>query len=128
MRFKKMKNLPTEDMLLQLADDFYTVMDTNAAYQELRDMHPEDLSRIKYDLGMYLTVMFDTPDKSFTKYTGTNIASWHEHLTFERRHGGQWLSCMKETLAKQDISDDMANAMFARFTQATKEVLDVTVR
>lgn len=123
-----MKNQPSVYMLLKLADDFYSVMESNSNYQELRDMHPKDLSMIKYDLGMFLTVFFDSPDKSFTKYTGTNIASWHQHLTFERRHGGQWLACMKETLAQQDIDKTVKDEMFERFTQATQEVLAVTVR
>lgn len=122
-----MKNQPSVYMLLKLADDFYSVMESNSNYQELRDMHPKDLSMIKYDLGMFLTVFFDSPDKSFTKYTGTNIASWHQHLTFERRHGGQWLACMKETLAQQDIDKTVKDEMFERFTQATQEVLAVTV-
>lgn len=122
-----MKNQPSVYMLLKLADDFYSVMESNSNYQELRDMHPKDLSMIKYDLGMFLTVFFDSPDKSFTKYTGTNIASWHQHLTFERRHGGQWLACMKETLAQQDIDKTVKDEMFERFNQATQEVLAVTV-
>lgn len=119
----------TQEMMFSISEDFYNVMDANSSYQEIRDMHPKDLSTIKYDFGMFLMVFFDLPDRPMAKYHSPNIVSWHTHLTFERKHGGQWLACMKETLAMQDdVNDDLSAYMFERFTQATKDILEVTVK
>lgn len=115
-----------ELMLFSVAEDFYRTMDKNEDYRDIRNMHPEDLTAISYDLAMFLQVFFEVPDRPIVKYQSTNIVSWHAHLKFEKKHGGQWLSCMQETLDQQPFDESIKQEMMERFKIATRDILAAT--
>ncbi len=87
----------------KLVDSFYDLMDTHAAYQTIRNWHPEDLTLSRDKLSRFLCGWMGGPRLYQEKYGSISIPGVHAHLAVGEVEKQMWLDCMTEAMNQQDL-------------------------
>lgn len=99
------------EVLRQIVDRFYDLMDEDPAFAELRAMHAPDLAPMRDSLTGFLAGWSGGPRDWFG--TGKCVMSLHRPLAVTRETADQWMAAMRraidETIAARDA--DLARAM-----------------
>lgn len=98
-----------------LVDCFYDIMDDLPEARRIRDMHPPDLGPIREKLSLFLCGWLGGPALYREKYGPINLTGLHSFLNIDIAERDMWLSCMKQALDKQPISDDLKEFLLERF-------------
>ncbi|MFM2371605.1 MAG: hypothetical protein RIS85_1327 [Pseudomonadota bacterium] len=104
------------DVLRQITDRFYDLMDTDPAYQALRAMHAPDLAPMRESLPGFLSGWAGGPRQWFEANPGKCMMSMHKPFPITRETAGQWADCMTRAIADvapadQEIADAMAQVL-----------------
>jgi hemoglobin len=105
------KKLPYEliggrDAVSRLVDRFYDLMETEAAFSELRAMHADDLMPMRESLTDFLTAWLGGPRDWFEKRPEACIMSAHGNLAgMGETTARQWLDCMEQALTDSGVAD-----------------------
>ncbi|MCY1670382.1 group II truncated hemoglobin [Novosphingobium sp. SL115] len=100
------------DVLRQITDRFYDLMDTDPAYQALRAMHAPDLAPMRDSLPGFLSGWAGGPRQWFEANPGKCMMSMHKPFPITRVTAGQWADCMTRAIADVDPADtEIADAM-----------------
>lgn len=87
--------------ITQLVDDFYQNMATFKESQNIRDMHPADLTASRQKLTYFLSGWLGGPKLYAEHYGGINIPLAHKHLSVGPAESEAWLLCMQKAVDKQ---------------------------
>lgn len=87
--------------ITQLVDDFYQNMATFKESQNIRDMHPADLTASRQKLTYFLSGWLGGPKLYAEHYGGINIPLAHKHLSVGHAESEAWLLCMQKAVDKQ---------------------------
>jgi len=98
----------------RLVDAFYDLMDTDPEFSAIRAMHPGDLDVARDKLARFLCGWMGGPRRYTEKYGRITIPGAHAHLGVTERERDQWLSCMKNALAKQDYPPSLVTYLQAQ--------------
>ncbi len=85
----------------QLVDDFYDLMERLPEAQEIRTMHPADLTQSRDKLARFLCGWLGGPRLYREKYGPIRIPSAHAHLNIGTKQRDVWLACMQKALEQQ---------------------------
>lgn len=100
----------------QVVGRFYDLMDSDAAYAELRAMHAVDLAPMKQALAGFLTGWAGGPRDWFDANPGKCMMSMHSGFTITRETAGQWVAAMERALVDCGLADHpVALLMAERF-------------
>lgn len=92
------------DVLRQITDRFYDLMDTDTAYKALRDMHAADLGPMRESLPGFLAGWSGGPRQWFEANPGKCMMSMHKPFPITRETATQWADCMARAIA--DVAPD----------------------
>lgn len=92
------------DVLRQITDRFYDLMDTDPAYKALRDMHAADLGPMRESLPGFLAGWSGGPRQWFEANPGKCMMSMHRPFPITRETATQWADCMARAIT--DVAPD----------------------
>jgi hemoglobin len=92
--------------IFKLVDDFFDLMEKDARFLTIRQMHPDDKDVSRDKLARFLCGWLGGPRLYNEKYGAIGIPRVHAHLDIETPERDQWLTCMSESVAKQAFADD----------------------
>jgi len=88
-----------------ITDRFYTLMDEDPAYAELRAMHGADLSKMRESLPAFLAGWAGGPRDWFEANPGKCMMSMHAAFVIDRQTAGQWADAMTRAIAAAELAD-----------------------
>ena len=95
-----------------IANRFYDLMDSDAAYAELRAMHAADLAPMRHSLAGFLSGWSGGLRDWFEANPGRCMMSIHRPMTINATTAGQWAAAMRRAITDTVPADtQMANAM-----------------
>ncbi len=103
-----------EPAIRRMVDRFYDLMESEAAYAELRAMHADDLFPMRVSLTGFLTAWMGGPRTWFEREQSC-IMSIHRGLGITRATAAQWVDAMRRA-AQETINDPaFVSAMMEAF-------------
>lgn len=81
-----------------LVNQFYTIMDTDVKVDQIRQLHPKDLSVSKEKLFKFLSGWFGGPNLYWKSYGHPRMRARHLKFPIDTSATEQWLSCMKKAI------------------------------
>ena len=87
------------DVLRQITDRFYDLMDADTAYKALREMHAADLAPMRESLPGFLAGWSGGPRQWFEANPGKCMMSMHKPFPITRETATQWAECMTRAIA-----------------------------
>ena len=110
--FYRLGGLPA---MRAIVDRFYDLMETDAAYAELRAMHAPDLGHMRHSLAGFLAAWSGGPRDWFEENPGKCMMSAHKPFTITPAIAGQWADAMKRAVADAaESSTALADPELAR--------------
>ena len=103
------------DQIDALVDRFYDLMALDSAFEDLRAMHPEDLSSSREKLKFFLTGWMGGPDIYFPKYGHPMLRARHLPFKIGLKERDQWLACMYKALEDCGITGQVAKQLEESF-------------
>lgn len=115
-----------ETGLKQLVDQFYAIMDRADYAQEIRAMHPQDLSLAKEKLTTFLTGWMGGPRRYAQKFGRISIPMSHAHFVIKTQHRDAWLNCMDEALIQESIPKDVRTYLLAQLSVPAQRIVEAS--
>jgi len=96
-----------ETAVRKLVDRFYELMDSLPQAQQIRAMHPHDLSGSADKLFMFLSGWLGGPQLYMEEYGHPRLRMRHMHVPVDEVARDAWMLCMKKALEEMNIEDEM---------------------
>lgn len=103
-----------ETGIRRLVDDFYELMEQLPETQEIRALHPADLTQSRDKLARFLCGWLGGPQLYREKYGSIRIPSAHAHLNIGTKQRDAWLSCMHQALEQQPYAESFKAYLIAQ--------------
>jgi len=101
------QRLGGEEAIRKLVDRFYELMDTLPQAQQIRAMHPDDLSGSADKLFMFLSGWLGGPQLYTETYGHPRLRMRHMPFPVDEAARDAWMLCMKKALEEMNIEDAM---------------------
>ena len=99
-------------VIAEIVDRFYDLMESDAAYAELRAMHAPDLAKMRHSLAGFLAAWSGGPRDWFQDNPGKCMMSMHKPFVISKAVAGQWSDAMKRAIGDAGIENAyLAKAM-----------------
>lgn len=92
--------------IFMLVNSFFDRMGSDQRFATIWEMHPTDKEMSRDKLARFLCGWLGGPRLYNEKYGAIGIPRVHAHLPITTKERDQWLTCMRETVAEQDFSED----------------------
>jgi hemoglobin len=89
-----------DEVIENLVNDFYTIMDQEPSVKEIRNMHSPDLTKARKKLYMFLVGRFGGPPLYMREYGHPRLKARHYPFKIGPSERDQWLFCMRKSLDK----------------------------
>lgn len=103
------------EIVRQVVERFYDLMESEPAYEPLRAMHAADLTPMRTSLSGFLTAWLGGPRDWFEQRPGACMMSMHRGMTIPGRVARQWADAMRRAIAEKvpdpAIAARMADAL-----------------
>jgi len=99
------------DQIDALVDRFYDLMVLEPTFEDLRAMHPADLSSSREKLKFFLTGWMGGPDIYSPKYGHPMLRARHLPFKIGLKERNQWLACMYQALEECGIDSNVTNQL-----------------
>jgi len=103
------------DQIDLLVDRFYDLMALEPAFEDLRAMHPQDLSSSREKLKFFLTGWMGGPDIYSPKYGQPMLRARHLPFKIGLKERNQWLACMYQALEECGVEGNVAQQLEKSF-------------
>ena len=104
-----------EVVVRALANAFYTCMDTNEAYAELRAIHDSELTPMQEKFFKFLSGWLGGPQLYVAEHGHPRLRMRHAPFSIDESMRDQWLACMAEAMDLCGIEGDVRSFLDARF-------------
>jgi hemoglobin len=95
-----------EAALRRLVDRFYDIMESDPAVAPLRAMHAADLRPMRQRLFEFMSGWLGGP-----RLYSDCVVGAHAHLKIGELERDQWLKCMRQAMAEEDVPEPMRSLM-----------------
>lgn len=100
------------DVLREVTERFYDLMEQDPAYAELREMHAPDLTEMRRALPLFLAGWAGGPRTWWEENPGKCMMSAHGGFRIDQQTGGQWAEAMRRAITDTPVADrEIADAM-----------------
>jgi hemoglobin len=103
------------DKVTELVDRFYDLMALEPSLEDLRSMHPQDLSSSREKLKCFLTGWMGGPDIYSPKYGHPMLRARHLPFKIGIKERNQWLVCMYQAIEDCGIDGNIAKQLEESF-------------
>ena len=97
------------DGVRTIVEHFYDLMDSNAAYRDLREMHAQDLTPMRDSLSGFLCGWLGGDADWFAANPGKCMMSLHARFPINAAVADQWTSAMRQAMADCGIEEETAS-------------------
>ncbi len=97
------------DGVRTIVDRFYDLMDSSAAYRDLREMHAQDLTPMRDSLSGFLCGWLGGDTDWFASNPGKCMMSLHARFPINAPVADQWTSAMRQAIADCGIEEQTAS-------------------
>ena len=97
-----------------LVDAFYDLMSTDARFEPIYAMHPEDNQLSREKLAKFLCGWLGGPKRYQEKFGAISIPKVHAHLPIAAPERDLWLECMLEAINGQPYAEEFRNYLIAQ--------------
>ncbi|MAT82367.1 MAG: hemoglobin-like protein [Phycisphaerae bacterium] len=104
-----------EDAVRKLADAFYSEMDRNPDYADIRGMHQPDLTSAREKFFEFLSGWLGGPQLYVQRHGHPRLRMRHAPFPIGESQRDQWLSCMQHAMDSCGIDGDIRTFLDARF-------------
>lgn len=108
-----------------LVEAFYRIMDSEADFKMLRDMHKADLTESIDKLYTFLCGWLGGPRLYREKYGPISIPLVHRHLNVDQQGKEQWLSCMRQAIDEQNYSEEFSHYLITQLSVPAERIVVV---
>lgn len=98
-----------------LVDRFYDLMDLEAAYRDLRAVHPHELTGSRDKLYWFLSGWLGGPDLYIERFGHPRLRARHLPYPIGIRERDQWLACMAQAMQELALDASMQERLAAAF-------------
>lgn len=95
------------EKIRELVERFYDIMDSEPAAAGIRAMHPEDLTRSREKLFMYLTGWSGGPQLYVERYGHPRLRARHMPFSIGEPERDQWMHCMVRALHDVGVEETL---------------------
>jgi len=99
----------------ELVDRFYDLMALEPNLEELRSMHPPDLSASREKLKLFLSGWIGGPDIYSPKHGHPMLRARHLPFKIGAKERNQWLACMYQAMQDCGIDGNIAKQLEESF-------------
>ena len=103
------------EKLDELVDRFYDLMALEPNLEELRSMHPQDLSGSREKLKLFLSGWIGGPDIYSPKHGHPMLRARHLPFKIGAKERNQWLACMYQAMQDCGIDGNIAKQLEESF-------------
>jgi len=103
------------DKVDELVDRFYDLMALEPNLEELRSMHPQDLSGSREKLKLFLSGWIGGPDIYSPKHGHPMLRARHLPFKIGAKERNQWLACMYQAMQDCGIDGNIAKQLEESF-------------
>ena len=104
-----------ESGLRELVDRFYDLMDLEAEFSALRDMHPADLDSSRDKLYWFLCGWTGGPEHYVERFGHPRLRARHMPFAIATKERDQWLRCMALAMQELAIDHDLQQRLMQSF-------------
>jgi len=104
-----------EQAVRALVDRFYDLMDLDAAYAELRALHPTTLDGSRDKLFWFLCGWLGGPQHYTDRVGHPMLRARHLPFSIGIRERDQWLACMRQAMTELQFDPQFAQRLGASF-------------
>jgi len=90
-----------------LVETFYDIMDSDPKAQDIRALHPADLTAAREKLFMFLTGWTGGPQLYIERYGHPMLRKRHLPFTIGESERDQWMYCMIKAMQKLKIEENL---------------------
>ncbi len=102
----------------RLANQFYNVMQRDAAASHILNLHPANLTRSRKRLAHYLCEWFGGPKLFGEPYVNPEwLRLRHRHLNIGLEERDQWMHCMSTAMIELNYADELQKELNKAFFQ-----------
>ncbi|OYU71579.1 MAG: globin [Alphaproteobacteria bacterium PA2] len=87
----------------RIVNRFYDLMDFDASYSELREIHASDLTPMRESLAGFLDGWLGGPRDWFEAHPGKCMMSMHAAVPVSPSSAGQWVEAMSRALDEAEV-------------------------
>jgi hemoglobin len=98
-----------------LVDRFYDLMDLEAAYAAIRQLHPESLDGSRDKLHWFLCGWLGGPDLYQQRFGHPRLRARHLPFEIGIAERDQWLACMTQAMDECGVATELAQRLGAAF-------------
>ena len=109
------ERLGGEGAVRALVDRFYDLMDLEAAYTELRALHPSTLAGSRDKLFWFLCGWLGGPAHYTDRFGHPMLRARHLPFSIGIRERDQWLACMQQAMAELGVAPALAERLRESF-------------
>lgn len=96
-----------ETALRELVDRFYDAMERLPEAQDIRAMHPQDLTLSRDKLTTFLTGWMGGERRYSERFGPISIPAAHQHLAIGEAERDAWLLCMHTALDEMQVTPEL---------------------
>lgn len=109
------ERLGGEQVVRQLVDRFYQLMDELPEASDIRKIHAPDLTDTSEKLFMFLSGWLGGPPLYMEKYGHPRLRQRHMAFTIGKKERDQWMLCMNTALQDLAIAEPLKSELSAAF-------------
>ena len=106
-----------EQAVRALVDRFYDLMDLEAKYATLRELHPTSLEESRNKLFWFLCGWLGGPDYFVERFGHPRLRARHLPYAIGVEERDQWLACMWQAMAELGYSEERQQQLLRAFYQ-----------
>ena len=111
-----------------LVDAFYDIMENDARFSDIWNMHPPTRDSSRDKLARFLCAWSGGPRLYSQKYGAISIPGVHAHLAIIAQHRDQWLSCMEQALIQREYPEDFRVYLLPQLAKPAERVRVICAR
>ena len=104
-----------EEIVRQLVDRFYDLMDQLPEVREIRHLHSPDLGDARNKLFMFLSGWLGGPPLYIQKYGHPRLRQRHMPFPIGEEERDQWMLCMTRAMDDIGLDDEIKRELTAAF-------------
>jgi hemoglobin len=98
-----------------LVDRFYDLMELEAAYADLRQLHPTPLTGSRDKLFLFLSGWLGGPNLYIERFGHPMLRARHLPYAIGVRERDQWMSCMTQAMQEQGLPEALQQRLGQAF-------------
>ncbi|MDR2856622.1 MAG: group II truncated hemoglobin [Novosphingobium sp.] len=99
------------DVVGQIVERFYDLLEQDPAYAELRALHAPDLAPMRKSLTGFLAAWLGGPRDWFDEHPGLCMMSAHRGVAMTPQVGRQWANAMSRAITESPVEPVLAAKM-----------------